>query len=348
MLERQVAEVDDRSDLATIPIIEKISFGGVVYVTKPDERANYKGRLFWAEVGDLIYSKIRAKQGSLAIVSADVGRIAVSAEYPVYRPFESKVVPEYLALLLKSSSFLCFLDGLSSGGATKTRIAPDVFESLTIALPPPVTQRAIVAHWREAQEKIAAASKSAEEQDADIRRNFLEALGLSVCAQGITKRAFALRWTEIQRWSLGFIRQASGDLLPDRGRYPMVRLGDVVADLANGWSPKCFDRPAEADEWGVLKLGAVSFGSFNERENKALPPSLSSEPALEIKVGDVLISRANIPRLVGACAHVTSTRPRLMLCDKIFRVVPKSEPLITPDYIAEVMKLPHLRRQIET
>lgn len=37
-----------------------------------------------------------------------------------------------------------------------------------------------------------------------------------------------------------------------------------------------------------------------------------------------------------------------MLCDKIFRVVPKSESLITPEYLAEVMKLPHLRRQIET
>ena len=118
MLTRQVAEVNDRSDLAAIPIIEKISFGGVVSVTEPDERAGYKGRLFWAEAGDLIYSKIRVKQGSLAIVARDVGPIAVSAEYPVYRPVESKVVPEYLALLLKSSFFLRFLDGLSSGGGT--------------------------------------------------------------------------------------------------------------------------------------------------------------------------------------------------------------------------------------
>lgn len=152
----------DRNDLSAIPIIEKISFGGVVSVTDPEERTNYKGRLFWAEIGDLIYSKIRVQQGSLAIVSADVGRIAISVEYPVYRPIENKVVPEYLALLLKSSSLLRFLDGLSSGGATKTRIAPDVFESLTVALPPLPTQQAIVGHWKRAQERAAAAKLSAD------------------------------------------------------------------------------------------------------------------------------------------------------------------------------------------
>lgn len=161
-------------------------------------------------------------------------------------------------------------------------------------------------------------------------------------------RTSKMNMTEIDRWSLGYIRQASGNLVPEGGRYSVVRLGDVVSDLSNGWSPQCFARPAEENEWGVLKLGAVSFGSFNDKENKALPPSLKADPVLEVRVGDVLISRANIPRLVGACAHVTCTRPKLLLCDKIFRVVFKPDSAIAPEYIAEVMKLPHLRRQIES
>ena len=348
VLNRRDNEVVERHDLRTVPIIEKISFGGVISVTDPDEREGYRGRLFWAEIGDLIYSKIRAKQGSLGLVPSKAGRIAVSAEYPVYAPIISKVVPAYLILLLKCSAFLRFLDGLASGGDTKTRIAPDLFESLRIALPPLATQQAIVAHWQATQDKNAAAFKAADEHDVSTCRKFLEALGLSDHAQGITQRAFALQWSELERWSLGYIRQSSGNLAPDGGVYPMVRLGEVIADLFNGWSPQCFDRPAEEHEWGVLKLGAVSFGSYNDRENKALPPSLPPEPSLEIKVGDVLISRANVPRLVGACAHVTSTRAKLLLCDKIFRVILKEASPITPEYIAEVMKLPHLRRQIES
>jgi hypothetical protein len=60
----------------------------------------------------------------------------------------------------------------------------------------------------------------------------------------------------------------------------------IEADLSNGWSPQCFARPAEENEWGVLKLGAVSFGSCNDKENKALPPSLKADPVLEVRVGD--------------------------------------------------------------
>ncbi len=128
----------------------------------------------------------------------------------------------------------------------------------------------------------------------------------------------------------------------------MVRLSDAVADLENGWSPQCLTRQAELDEWGVLKLGAVSFGTFDESENKALPPFLEPIPGLEVKSGQVLISRANVTRLVGACALIAQVRPRLMLCDKIFRVVFHKDSPIEAAYLAEVMKIPQVRVQIES
>src|SRR5690606_8050545 len=108
-------------------------------------------------------------------------------------------------------------------------------------------------------------------------------------------------------------------------QFPVLHLHEMIKDLENGWSPQCHNHPAPSDEWGVLKLGAVSFGAFNELENKALPSSLKPIPAYEIKEGDVLISRANVPRYVGACAQVLRTRKKLMLCDKIFRVVFKEK-----------------------
>jgi type I restriction enzyme S subunit len=121
----------------------------------------------------------------------------------------------------------------------------------------------------------------------------------------------------------------------------------VVADLENGWSPQCLGRPAKEDEWGVLKLGAVRFGVYDETENKALPVKLKPDPRIEVKQGDVIISRANILRLVGACAIVHATRPRLMLCDKIFRVVFFRQSNVLPEFLAEVLKTPSVRQQIE-
>jgi len=128
----------------------------------------------------------------------------------------------------------------------------------------------------------------------------------------------------------------------------MVKMGDVIADLENGWSPNCLGRMAEPEEWGVLKLGAVSFGTFNETENKALPKHLKPRPYLEVKTGQILISRANVTRLVGTITLIGETRDRLMLCDKIFRVVPMDPAPIDPVFLTEVLRLSDLRRQIES
>ena len=77
-------------------------------------------------------------------------------------------------------------------------------------------------------------------------------------------------------------------------------LCDLIDDIENGWSPACESRPAVNDEWGVLKVGAVSFGFFDPRENKALPLELEPKPEYQIRAGDFLMSRANTTALVGA------------------------------------------------
>jgi type I restriction enzyme, S subunit len=346
---RRRLEVVDRSEHP----LDSLTFGSLHFTGELSHRdmtskLQVKGKLCFAHANDVVYSKIDARNGAIGIVPESMPRVVFSSEYPIYEVDAAVALPEYVKLLFRMSSFRERINSLISGASGRKRVEPSTLESIEVPLPPLSTQQAIVDQWKITHEKNAAALKAAEEHEADISREFLEKLGLSNRTQMITQRAFALRWTEIERWSIEFIRQSSDDLEPDRGLYPVVKLGDVIADLSNGWSPQCLSRPAEGNEWGVLKLGSVSLGSFNPDQNKALPLTLSPNGELEIKQGDVLISRANITRLVGACAHVTTTPPRLLLCDKIFRVVPKADPPITPEYIAEVLKLPHLRRQIES
>lgn len=121
----------------------------------------------------------------------------------------------------------------------------------------------------------------------------------------------------------------------------------MIDDLQNGWSPKCLTRPARPGEWGVLKVGAVSFGWFNEKQNKALPKNLKPRKQYEVKNGDLIISRANITQYVGACAFVRETRHNLMLCDKLFRVIWKKNSPVLPSYLNEILKISQVRWQIE-
>jgi len=120
----------------------------------------------------------------------------------------------------------------------------------------------------------------------------------------------------------------------------------VVRRIEQGWSPDCFGRPAEPDEWGVVKSGCVNRGVFVEQENKALPETLDPIPEYEIHAGDVLMSRASgSPELVGSTAYITATRPKLMLSDKIFRIY--TEPSIDRKFFVAVFNSRVMRSQIE-
>jgi type I restriction enzyme, S subunit len=102
--------------------------------------------------------------------------------------------------------------------------------------------------------------------------------------------------------------------------WGVKRLKFCLRSIEQGWSPLCENRPAEVEEWGVLKVGCVNGIKFNPTENKALPAETQPFPELEIKGGDVLVSRANTRELLGSASVVTQVRPRLLLCDKLYRL----------------------------
>lgn len=101
--------------------------------------------------------------------------------------------------------------------------------------------------------------------------------------------------------------------------WEWVRLGDVSLSSDSGWSPQCNPEPRIKDNWGVLKVSAVSWGKFNPNENKALPESQNPRPEISVQAGDFLISRANTEDLVARSVVVECAPPNLMMSDKIVR-----------------------------
>lgn len=305
-----------------------------------------KGKLFLAEPGDVVFSKIDVRNGAIGIVPPTFDKAAFTAEFPIYRVRPDVADSRYIQLLFRSNFFRATINGMVSGASGRKRIAPDQLEAVRIPLPLLSVQQAIVSQWQALQDAAQQAAVRADACEAAGREAFLRALGLVSEGAGAKRKGFALNWSRIGRWGVD-LNQPGDKLDVTAGHYPVVALGDAIADLANGWSPKCLDRPVQGEEWGVLKLGAVSFGAFNAEENKALPASLEPVPALQVLPGDWLISRANVTRLVGACALVKEAPPRLMLCDKIFRAVWRADAPALPAYLDEVLKTPHLRQQIE-
>lgn len=138
-----------------------------------------------------------------------------------------------------------------------------------------------------------------------------------------------------------------GDPVRNEKGWDKKPFSKLLADIESGKSPKCEARPAIGDEWGVLKLGAVTRCVFDGNENKALPSETAPTVKHEVKAGDLLFSRKNTYELVAACAYVYETRPRLLMPDLIFRFVFKEDAEINPIYIWKLLTNNSQRKAIQ-
>jgi type I restriction enzyme S subunit len=138
-----------------------------------------------------------------------------------------------------------------------------------------------------------------------------------------------------------------GDPHPDRTRWPTVALGEALTRIESGSSPNCLTRPARDGEYGILKLGAVTTGTFIPHENKALPSGVLPDLRNEVRVGDLLFTRKNTSELVGACAYVRDTPQGLLLPDLIFRLCLAADSRLIPQFVRHAMMYPSLRGHIQ-
>ena len=128
--------------------------------------------------------------------------------------------------------------------------------------------------------------------------------------------------------------------------WECVSLKRLVRNIEQGWSPECHSNPAKENCWGVLKSGAVNGGVYQAQENKELPENFLPRPEIEVKAGDLIMSRASGSRdLIDSAAYVYETRSKLMLSDKLFRLNCLDD--INPEFVSICLGSYPLRRQIE-
>lgn len=102
--------------------------------------------------------------------------------------------------------------------------------------------------------------------------------------------------------------------------WTVATMGDLLLTIQAGKSLKCEERPPKENERGVVKVSAVTWGTFDAAQSKTLPKSFEPMSDTAIKAGDFLFSRANTLELVGAVVLVRNDHPNLFLSDKILRL----------------------------
>jgi type I restriction enzyme S subunit len=220
----------------------------------------------------------------------------------------SALEPRYLARLIEGHQRQ-FLNVWSKEGTTVESLESDLVADTEIAMPPLLQQRAIADYLdRETAQldELVAAKERVLGLVAEKRRALITRAVTRGLDPGAPFRDSGIPW-------LGEIP----------AHWDVQRLKFLVPRIEQGWSPECHNVPASDEDWGVLKAGCCNGGMFNQQENKSLPLNLAPPLDLEVKPGDIVMSRASgSTELIGSVALVPEgTRSRLLLSDKTYRIL---------------------------
>lgn len=260
--------------------------------------------------GDLLIAGLGDENhavGRACVAPSGIEPALVKADCFRFR-LDRTVLPRFAALQLSASA--PWAAGKLSTGSTRSRIPLSLMSSRALALPPIREQDDIVGSVDRESAKIDAMIAK-QERLIELLQEKRQALITHAVTKGLDPSVP--------------MKDSGAEWLGEvPAHWAVTKLGRAIERIEQGWSPECINRPAQVDEWGVLKAGCVNRGVFQELENKALPRDLQPLTELEIQQGDVLVSRASgSPDLVGSTAYVDDCRSRLMLSDKIFRIVLK-------------------------
>ena len=285
-------------------------------------------RVFLIKPGCLVFNIVFAWEGAVGLTSSREAGMIASHRFPTFLPRDGRSVDtEFLRRFFLTQLGVRLLGDASPGGAGRNRtLNQKLLEQIPIPVPPLAEQQKIASILSSVDDAIEA-SQAVIDQLQVVKK----AMMAELLTKGLPGRHKKFKQTELGQ-------------VPEE--WEVMPLGELLEGIDGGWSPLCEASPAGPDDWGVLKVSAASWGEFRQNENKKLPSTLAPRPALEVKAGDLILSRANTPELVGRSVLVRQTRPRLMLSDKLLRLRSRSK-LVDAAFLNLVLGTPQSRAQIE-
>lgn len=336
----------------------------------------------WVRPGDVLVSLTRPNLNAVALVGPELDGAVASTGFDVLRP--QGILPEWVFNRVRSQAFVSDVcEGVQ--GVVYPAIRPADVRRHELPIPPAQEQQRIVEaidSYLTRLDDAVASLKIVQAKLKAYRASLLRAAveGRLVPSEAslahAEKRGYepadALlsgilqehrrRWEEAELAKLTLVGKTPKNgkwkakyqepSAPDTSALPVLpegwcwaSVGQLVASLDQGWSPKCKKRPASSDEWGVMKTTAVQHLAFLEDENKAITADLQPRANLELRVGDLLVTRAGPRTRVGVCCLVRQVRRRVMLCDKVYRL--KVNDGLSTSYVEVALNSPIVLNELE-
>lgn len=291
------------------------------------------------KAGQFIYGKQNLHKGAFGIIPIELDGFESSSDIPAF-DIDECCYPEWIYYFFKKGNFYSKLEGLAKGVGSK-RIQPKQIFDLDIYLPVKEDQRKILNEIEQTEIKNNELLKELQFQEENLTKlrksilndavqgkltsqwrrqnpNIESAIELfkgNVYGKGVYNKRNKIN----PKQYIGTSTEEVPFEIPPSWTWCKFR--DIYDDIEAGKSPKCLPYPAEDNQWGVIKISAISWGTFQEQENKKLPINIIPFVEKEIKEGDFILTRANTTELVARSVVVNeNVRSKLLLNDKTLRV----------------------------
>lgn len=285
-LKRKSEEVNRKLNSFETLNLVTLHFDGTMESRNLRGKSNFKGKLFFANAGDVIYSKIDVRNGAIGVVPENFSSVAVSAEYPVYEVREGVASAEYIRLLFRTVYFRQVINSMISGASGRKRVQPAQLEKIDVPLPSLETQKQIVYAWQQAQINTANAEKRVKKIEQDMENLMLNSLGISLPSDFPEQKIFPIFWKDLERWDLFFQRPDFVALENQLHTLHALSLGEVLNFESRSW--KKSDFPEGKFEYIEISSVNRENGIFSSRtvETNNAP----SRATTLVKTGDLIIS----------------------------------------------------------
>lgn len=169
-------KVEDNTSYKQITL--KTNGGGAVLRNVKQGKNIGTKKQYIVSVGQFIMSKIDARNGAFGVVEQGLDGAIVTADFPVFDVDKERVLPEYLALISSTASFVLFAQSCSRGTTNRQRIDVNLFLSQKIPLPTLEEQQTLVSSYKNKIEQSERLEGQATQIEQSIENYLLSELGI--------------------------------------------------------------------------------------------------------------------------------------------------------------------------
>lgn len=266
--------------------------------------------------GDVLVSMTRPNLNAVALVPPDLDGAVGSTGFHVLRARGTE--PKYLYYAVQARSFVEAMS-LKVQGALYPAVRPRDIAAFEIPAISRAAQRHVVEDVETQLTRLESGADALRRVQANLRR---------YCA-AVLKAA------------------CEGRLVATEATWKHVPLKHIIGPIGQGWSPRCdLSREASPEEWAVITTTAVQPMRYIDNQGKLLPAALMPRPHLEVLPGDFLMTRKGPRKRAGVACLVRVTRPRLMVCDTVYRFR-CDESKVIPGYLELALNSPSVVEAID-